>query len=629
MGIVQSPARPGTSKRPSAQMILKGLEQSIPAAEVDIGYRVGMGFLAGALFLLPLVYLGIMGLLVWGIVFELAHIGTIVQTPKGPMPIYALPLFLNTLVLLFLVKPLLMRGKESAETILTLRPAEEPVLFDFVGKLSPMPGASQPERIEVDCDANASARFHRGLLGLAGGRLVLRIGLPVAAGLTVREFAGVLAHELGHFTQRGGMGGSLLVRTMTYWFAQVVFRRDKLDEKLLAWKARAMEGQPGALLRCDLPDRERPRDPVAAADDRRGPDVRRDAPHGVRCRPLRSAGRRDHRVRPHRKDSHLPGRCHARRRLRPGQVLGAATARRRPPPPHRSQRQAASGEAAGQRAGGARRAGDPLVRHASLSCRSPCGGRGAEGRRLAALRFLGDVHLLRLSRLCRKASVLWYQHRLEGQFSPASLVATPQLVEEQLAQREVFRGLRRFFQGHIARAIMPGTGAEVPPADVASATQRLAAARDAMVAAAPGAVEVAKAYSKASSQLHAVRAGVAFWSIFNMPKVAAKRQACEKDIRRHQKDLARTIDQLNEFEEQAQVRLTLALSLLQNLRVGERLPAGRVPEARAAALKWIDAARCLDASRPTVDAVRGLVAQLRFCLNVHKPDEPYAPSPRR
>jgi hypothetical protein len=49
-------------------------------------------------------------------------------------------------------------------------------------------------------------------LGVFKKDLVLTIGLPLVAGLSVREFGGVLAHEFGHFAQGGGMRLTALVR---------------------------------------------------------------------------------------------------------------------------------------------------------------------------------------------------------------------------------------------------------------------------------------------------------------------------------------------------------------------------------------------------------------------------------
>jgi Zn-dependent protease with chaperone function len=61
---------------------------------------------------------------------------------------------------------------------------------------------------------------------------VLTIGLPLVAGLSLREFAGVLAHEFGHFTQSFGMRLTYIIRSVNAWFARVVYERDEWDVML-------------------------------------------------------------------------------------------------------------------------------------------------------------------------------------------------------------------------------------------------------------------------------------------------------------------------------------------------------------------------------------------------------------
>jgi len=60
----------------------------------------------------------------------------------------------------------------------------------------------------------------------------LTIGLPLASGLEMREFAGVLAHEFGHFAQGAGMRLTYIIRKINFWFARVVYERDAWDVKL-------------------------------------------------------------------------------------------------------------------------------------------------------------------------------------------------------------------------------------------------------------------------------------------------------------------------------------------------------------------------------------------------------------
>jgi Zn-dependent protease with chaperone function len=64
---------------------------------------------------------------------------------------------------------------------------------------------------------------------MLGSEVVLSIGLPLAAGLTLREMSGVLAHELGHFARRSGMRGRYLVRAIVNWFDRAVYERDQWD----------------------------------------------------------------------------------------------------------------------------------------------------------------------------------------------------------------------------------------------------------------------------------------------------------------------------------------------------------------------------------------------------------------
>ena len=67
---------------------------------------------------------------------------------------------------------------------------------------------------------------------------MLTIGLPLVAGLSAREFGGVLAHEFGHFAQGGGMRLTAVVRGVNAWFGRVVYERDEWDETLERWSSR-------------------------------------------------------------------------------------------------------------------------------------------------------------------------------------------------------------------------------------------------------------------------------------------------------------------------------------------------------------------------------------------------------
>lgn len=71
-----------------------------------------------------------------------------------------------------------------------------------------------------------------GASGRGGLALVLLYVGPLVIGLSARQLGGVLAHEFGHFSQGFGMRVSYIVRTISYWFARVVYERDRWDEWL-------------------------------------------------------------------------------------------------------------------------------------------------------------------------------------------------------------------------------------------------------------------------------------------------------------------------------------------------------------------------------------------------------------
>ncbi len=87
----------------------------------------------------------------------------------------------------------------------TLMAESDPALFAFIGRICKLVKAPLPSRVDVDRQVNASASFRRGWRSMRGKDVVLNIGLPLVGGLTIQEFAGVLAHEFGHFAQGAGM----------------------------------------------------------------------------------------------------------------------------------------------------------------------------------------------------------------------------------------------------------------------------------------------------------------------------------------------------------------------------------------------------------------------------------------
>ncbi|MEV6133539.1 M48 family metalloprotease [Streptomyces violaceusniger] len=87
-----------------------------------------------------------------------------------------------------------------------------PELWRTVEELALAVGTRPPARIRLTAEVNASVTEDAPLLGLAPGRRVLYLGMPLLACLSPAELRAVLAHELGHFSRRHSRFGAVAHR---------------------------------------------------------------------------------------------------------------------------------------------------------------------------------------------------------------------------------------------------------------------------------------------------------------------------------------------------------------------------------------------------------------------------------
>jgi len=210
---------------------------TFPPRHIPLAYQGGLLLSAFTIVLLPLVYVSLIAAAGYGI-YLYAIYGTVIFEGSGGgiwrLIAYGGPLLAGGVLIAFLIKPLFARDTKHSDP-LALDLEKEPQLRAFIAEICAVVGASMPVRVDLDSQVNASARFRRGLFSLGRRDLVLTIGIPLAAGLTARQFAGVLAHEFGHFAQGAGMAATYIIRTVNNWFARVVFGRDSWDATLEEW----------------------------------------------------------------------------------------------------------------------------------------------------------------------------------------------------------------------------------------------------------------------------------------------------------------------------------------------------------------------------------------------------------
>ena len=221
------------------QKVLGAFEGDIEPVKVSLGYRLGILLVTVVMVILPLIYMGIIAAVAYGVYYHAVNDTGMLEEGRGRakavvLLAYLAPMIVGSILVVFMFKPLFSRPPKQGKPF-SLKRREEPLVFAFVERICQAVRAPLPKRIDVDCQVNASASFRRGFWSMFQNDLVLTIGMPLVAGLNLRQLAGVLAHEFGHFSQGAGMRLTYIIRSISHWFTRVVYERDRWDERLIQW----------------------------------------------------------------------------------------------------------------------------------------------------------------------------------------------------------------------------------------------------------------------------------------------------------------------------------------------------------------------------------------------------------
>jgi len=227
--LIESPSQPVTEY----------FTGNIPRLKLPASYQFSLLLVAFAMVLLPGVYLGFMGGLVWGIWWWATHatawffpvVGGRRRIFFGFAILYLISLFAGALLLLFMFKNFFSKWR-IVEFAVPISHEQNPELFRFLGQLCRELGAPIPSRVDVNQSLGASAGFRAGLSSLFGNDIMLTFGLPLAATMSCQQFAAVIAHEFAHFTQRWAMRSSFLIHSVQRWLMRAVYERDDFDQAL-------------------------------------------------------------------------------------------------------------------------------------------------------------------------------------------------------------------------------------------------------------------------------------------------------------------------------------------------------------------------------------------------------------
>ena len=205
-------------------------------------YIVGLFASLIAVLLMPLIYLGVISAVILFLVNYIQGLfehGLYLSDLKNIFGLFfvmlkwVIPPLMSFSILFFLLKPLFAsRNKERATFI---SKEDNPKLYELIESLSFSIGCPMPAKIMCNSDANASVSFVRGVHGIFKKQIQLTIGMPLVNGLDAKMFVGVLAHELGHFSQRYGMIVSYLINAVNGWLYSRAYEPDAIDSKISEW----------------------------------------------------------------------------------------------------------------------------------------------------------------------------------------------------------------------------------------------------------------------------------------------------------------------------------------------------------------------------------------------------------
>ncbi len=139
------------------------------------------------------------------------------------------------MVLYFLVKFLFERKKMDRSGMTEIFEQDEPVLFEFIRRLSQETGTDFPKHIYISTEVNASVFYDSTLKSMFFPvRKNLLIGMGLVNMVNVSELKSVIAHEFGHFSQKSMRAGSYVYQVNQAIY-NMLYENQNYHNILVSW----------------------------------------------------------------------------------------------------------------------------------------------------------------------------------------------------------------------------------------------------------------------------------------------------------------------------------------------------------------------------------------------------------
>lgn len=229
------PARPAAVAPAAEPQTLQSLpRRQLPAVVLDRRQRLRLFGIATLAVLVPLAYFGPVAFIAGDWLWSLLQLH---RADSGLVTLVTSHLLLGAvgaMLMLFLAKPLLAPRRRRPNDIAVAR-ADEPEFVRGVEALCAAISVPAPAEVRFDGTLDARLEFADGWRSWWKDRRVLRIGLPLVAGLTARELAGVLASALAHGASPARLRCFVLINRLNAWLERCAFEPDPWDERLEHW----------------------------------------------------------------------------------------------------------------------------------------------------------------------------------------------------------------------------------------------------------------------------------------------------------------------------------------------------------------------------------------------------------
>jgi len=164
------------------------------------------------------------------------------DNPLLASAVYALTLVFGLLFTALLAKPLLSLRRAQYPTV-ALSQEQEPDLFEFVADVCETVGTAPPREILLSNDATLDMRFQDDVTAVIEGRTTLILGLPLVAGLNVRQLAAALAQTAYGWGPHRGARTARFLQRYTAWLLRAGDGSDFVARRLLRWQRRTQKNR--------------------------------------------------------------------------------------------------------------------------------------------------------------------------------------------------------------------------------------------------------------------------------------------------------------------------------------------------------------------------------------------------